>query len=144
MQPPYTRSCDLLLGTGEPFGHDVINSMLLSLLDCVEKWCHDYFLNWASLRMADVIRAELLEIIKRIELPYAEPAFGSRENTLNIKKALLSGYFMQVRMDGAAFPVVLTRPHMQDMLSGTTSQDNPCTGVHFEAKQNFCYSRLGM
>lgn len=46
--------------------------------------------------MADVIRAELLEIIKRIELPYAEPAFGSKENGLNIKKALLSGYFMQV------------------------------------------------
>lgn len=46
--------------------------------------------------MADVIRAELVEIIKRIELPYAEPAFGCKENTLNIKKALLSGYFMQV------------------------------------------------
>lgn len=46
--------------------------------------------------MADVIRAELLEMIKRIELPYAEPAFGSEENNLNIKKALLSGYFMQV------------------------------------------------
>lgn len=46
--------------------------------------------------MAEVIRAELLEIIKRIELPYAEPAFGSKENGLNIKKALLSGYFMQV------------------------------------------------
>jgi pre-mRNA-splicing factor ATP-dependent RNA helicase DHX32 len=50
--------------------------------------------------MADVIRAELLEIIKRIELPYAEPAFGSRENNLNIKKALLSGYFMQVTRAG--------------------------------------------
>lgn len=46
--------------------------------------------------MADVIRAELLEIIKRIELPYAEPAFGTQENSLNIRKALLSGYFMQV------------------------------------------------
>lgn len=52
--------------------------------------------------MADVIRAELLEIIKRIELPYAEPAFGSQENGLNIKKALLSGYFMQVSRGRAA------------------------------------------
>lgn len=95
--------------------------------------------------MADVIRAELLEIIKRIELPYAEPAFGSRENTLNIKKALLSGYFMQVRMDRAAFPVALTRPHVQDMLSGTTSQGNPFTGIHFKVKQKpLCYSRLSM
>lgn len=54
--------------------------------------------------MADVIRAELLEIIKRIELPYAEPAFGSQENGLNIKKALLSGYFMQVSRGRAALP----------------------------------------
>ena len=52
--------------------------------------------------MADVIRAELLEIIKRIELPYTEPAFGSKENSLNIKKSLLSGYFMQVSRSGAA------------------------------------------
>ena len=64
----------------------------------MEKWCQDHFLSCAALRTADVVRAELLEIIKRIELPYAEPAFGSRENTLNLKKALLSGYFMQVRM----------------------------------------------
>ncbi|XP_036121445.1 putative pre-mRNA-splicing factor ATP-dependent RNA helicase DHX32 [Molossus molossus] len=77
---------------------------------CVEKWCHDYFLNWAALRMAEVIRAELLEIIKRIELPYAEPAFGSRENTLNIKKALLSGYFMQIArdVDGSGNYLMLT------------------------------------
>lgn len=56
--------------------------------------------------MADVIRAELLEIIKRIELPYAEPAFGSKENSLNIKKALLSGYFMQVSRSRAALVCV--------------------------------------
>ncbi|XP_066096023.1 putative pre-mRNA-splicing factor ATP-dependent RNA helicase DHX32 [Saccopteryx bilineata] len=77
---------------------------------CVERWCHDYFLNWAALRMADVIRAELLEIIRRIELPYAEPAFGSRENALNIKKALLSGYFMQIArdVDGSGNYLMLT------------------------------------
>lgn len=61
--------------------------------------------------MADVIRAELLEIIKRIELPYTEPAFGSKENTLNIRKALLSGYFMQVRMDKATCSVLFTKFH---------------------------------
>lgn len=63
----------------------------------MEKWCQDRFLNCAALRTADAIRAELVETVRRIELPYAEPAFGSRENTLNIKKALLSGFFMQVR-----------------------------------------------
>lgn len=61
--------------------------------------------------MADVIRAELLEIVKRIELPCAEPAFGSKENALNIKKALLSGHFMQVRVGMAAFGVAFPKSH---------------------------------
>lgn len=77
-------------------------SALPSPADTVERWCQDHFLSCRALRMADVIRAELLEIVKRIELPCAEPAFGSKENTLNIKKALLSGYFMQVRGHRAA------------------------------------------
>ncbi|KAM4851724.1 putative pre-mRNA-splicing factor ATP-dependent RNA helicase DHX32 isoform 1-T2 [Thomomys bottae] len=84
---------------------------------CVEKWCHDYFLNCSALRMADVIRAELLEIIKRIELPYAEPAFGSKENNLNIKKALLSGYFMQIArdVDGAGNYLMLTHKQVAQL-----------------------------
>ncbi|KAF6317076.1 putative DEAH-box helicase 32 (putative) [Rhinolophus ferrumequinum] len=89
---------------------------------CVEKWCHDHFLNCSALRMADVIRAELLEIIKRIELPYAEPAFGSQENTLNIKKALLSGYFMQTArdVDGSGNYLMLTHKQVAQLhpLSG--------------------------
>ncbi|XP_045147318.1 putative pre-mRNA-splicing factor ATP-dependent RNA helicase DHX32 [Echinops telfairi] len=62
----------------------------------VELWCQEHFLQWSALRAADAIRAELTEIVRRIELPYAEPAFGSPENTRNLRKALLSGYFMQV------------------------------------------------
>ncbi|XP_053306917.1 putative pre-mRNA-splicing factor ATP-dependent RNA helicase DHX32 isoform X2 [Spea bombifrons] len=65
----------------------------------VEKWCHDYFLNFSALEMARVIRAELLDIMRRIELPISEPAFGSEENVLNIQKSLLSGYFMQIARD---------------------------------------------
>ncbi|XP_057590144.1 putative pre-mRNA-splicing factor ATP-dependent RNA helicase DHX32 isoform X3 [Hippopotamus amphibius kiboko] len=84
---------------------------------CVEKWCHDYFLNCSALRMADVIRAELLEIIKRIELPYTEPAFGSKENTLNLRKALLSGYFMQIArdVDGSGNYLMLTHKQVAQL-----------------------------
>ncbi|XP_037660980.1 putative pre-mRNA-splicing factor ATP-dependent RNA helicase DHX32 isoform X2 [Choloepus didactylus] len=84
---------------------------------CIEKWCHDHFFNCSALRMADVIRAELLEIIKRIELPYAEPSFGSEENTLNIKKALLSGYFMQIArdVDGSGNYLMLTHKQVAQL-----------------------------
>ncbi|XP_045709707.1 putative pre-mRNA-splicing factor ATP-dependent RNA helicase DHX32 [Phyllostomus hastatus] len=89
---------------------------------CVEQWCQDHFLSCPALRAADVIRAELLEIIKRIELPYADPAFGSRENTVNLKRALLSGYFMQIArdVDGAGNYLMLTHRHVAQLhpLSG--------------------------
>lgn len=83
----------------------------------METWCHDYFLNCSALRTADVIRAELLEIIKRIELPYTEPAFGSKENSLNIKKSLLSGYFMQIArdVDGSGNYLMLTHKQVAQL-----------------------------
>ncbi|XP_055962643.1 putative pre-mRNA-splicing factor ATP-dependent RNA helicase DHX32 [Sorex fumeus] len=89
---------------------------------CVETWCHDHFLSSSALRMAEVIRAELVEIIKRIELPYAAPAFGSPENTLNLKKALVSGFFMQIArdVDGSGNYLMLTQKQVAQLhpLSG--------------------------
>lgn len=63
----------------------------------VEKWCKDFYLNHTSLLMADALYTELTDTLKRIELPVSVPAFGSRSNTFNIKRALLAGFFMQVR-----------------------------------------------
>ncbi|XP_063290792.1 putative pre-mRNA-splicing factor ATP-dependent RNA helicase DHX32 [Pelobates fuscus] len=76
----------------------------------VEKWCQDYYLSFPALEMACVIRSELLDVMKRIELPVSEPAFGSEDNVLNIKKSLLSGYFMQIArdVDGLGNYIMLT------------------------------------
>ncbi|XP_018417608.1 PREDICTED: putative pre-mRNA-splicing factor ATP-dependent RNA helicase DHX32 isoform X2 [Nanorana parkeri] len=67
--------------------------------DIIERWCQDHLLDYTALEMACVIRGELLDIMKRLELPVSEPAFGTDENVLNIKKSLLSGYFMQIARD---------------------------------------------
>lgn len=53
-----------------------------------------------ALRLAGIVRAELLEVMQRIELPVSPPAFGTDANVLNIQRALISGYFLKVR--GAA------------------------------------------
>ncbi|CAJ0928855.1 unnamed protein product [Ranitomeya imitator] len=76
----------------------------------IERWCQDHLLNYTALEMACVIRSELLDIMKRIELPVSEPAFGSDENVLNVKKSLLSGYFMQIArdVDGLGNYIMLT------------------------------------
>ncbi|NXA87041.1 DQX1 helicase, partial [Melanocharis versteri] len=82
-----------------------------------EKWCRDYFLSCSALSMAETIRAELVEIMKRIELPISEPAFGSEENLLSIKKALLSGYFMHIArdVDGSGNYLMLTHKQVAQL-----------------------------
>lgn len=77
-----------------------IRCSLCSLLpsDCnVEKWCDDFHVNHGALLTADALLTELTDTLRRIELPVSVPAFGSRMNTINIKRALLAGFFMQVK-----------------------------------------------
>ncbi|XP_003964022.2 putative pre-mRNA-splicing factor ATP-dependent RNA helicase DHX32 [Takifugu rubripes] len=80
----------------------------------VEKWCQDLCLDHAALLTADTLHSELINILKRIELPISVPAFGSRNNTLNIKRALLAGFFMQVArdVDGSGNYFILTNKHV--------------------------------
>ncbi|XP_033880459.3 putative pre-mRNA-splicing factor ATP-dependent RNA helicase DHX32 [Acipenser ruthenus] len=83
----------------------------------LEKWCQDYFLSHTALQTADAIRSELRDIIKRIELPISKPSFGTKSNTLNIKRALLSGYFMQIArdVDGSGNYFMLTNKHVAQL-----------------------------
>ncbi|NXA50980.1 DQX1 helicase, partial [Nothocercus julius] len=82
-----------------------------------EKWCRDYFLSCSALRMAETIKAELVEIMRRIELPISEPDFGSEENTLSIKKSLISGYFMHIArdVDGSGNYLMLTHKQVAQL-----------------------------
>lgn len=61
-----------------------------------ENWCKDYFLDHSALKTAEAIRSELTDTLNRIELPISDPSFGTKTNTLNVKRALLAGFFMQV------------------------------------------------
>ncbi|KAM8743018.1 ATP-dependent RNA helicase DQX1 [Acanthopagrus schlegelii] len=79
-----------------------------------EAWCVTNFLSHASLRLAVVIRAELLEVMQRIELPVSPPAFGCQDNCTNIKRALISGFFLKVAhdVDGSGNYLLLTHRHV--------------------------------
>ncbi|KAK2824417.1 hypothetical protein Q5P01_021592 [Channa striata] len=88
----------------------------------VEKWCQGLYLNLSALLMADALRSELTDTLRRIELPVSVPAFGSRSNTLNIKRSLLAGFFMQVArdVDGSGNYFILIHKHVAQIhpLSG--------------------------
>ncbi|KAF7239214.1 putative pre-mRNA-splicing factor ATP-dependent RNA helicase DHX32, partial [Varanus komodoensis] len=83
----------------------------------IEKWCQNYFLNCYALRMAEAIRAELHDIMRQIELPVSASALGLKENVPKIKKALLSGYFMQTArdVDGCGNYLMLSHRHVAQL-----------------------------
>ncbi|XP_026131991.1 putative pre-mRNA-splicing factor ATP-dependent RNA helicase DHX32 [Carassius auratus] len=87
-----------------------------------EQWCEQYFLCCDALQTADAIRAQLTDVLKRIELPISEAAFGTKTNALNIKRALLAGFFMQMArdVDGSGNYFMLLNKHVAQVhrLSG--------------------------
>ncbi|CAL8276307.1 unnamed protein product [Merluccius merluccius] len=98
-----------------------------------ETWCTMNFLNPAALRLAVVIRAELLEVMQRIELPVSPPAFGCQDNCTNVKRALISGFFLKVAhdVDGSGNYLLLTHRHVAHLhpfssyLCGQPASDPP-------------------
>lgn len=59
-------------------------------------WCYDNFINARSMKSADSVRAQLMRIMNRYGLELKSPDFNSKEYYMNIRKCLLSGFFMQV------------------------------------------------
>lgn len=62
----------------------------------LSQWTYDHFLSLRSLKSADNVRSQLKRLMERnglelISTPYDDPDFYN-----NIRKALVSGYFMQV------------------------------------------------
>lgn len=84
-----------------------------------EGWCRKHALSSEALRLAGIVRAELLEVMQRIELPVSPPAFGTDTNALNIQRALISGYFLKVArdIDGSGNYVMLTHKHVAHLPS---------------------------
>ncbi|XP_003745287.2 putative pre-mRNA-splicing factor ATP-dependent RNA helicase PRP1 [Galendromus occidentalis] len=60
------------------------------------QWCYENFVNYRSLKSADNVRNQLSRIMDRFNLSRKSTDFNSRDYYLNIRKTLISGYFMQV------------------------------------------------
>eukprot|EP00884_Botryococcus_braunii_P018562 jgi/Botrbrau1/538/Bobra.0010s0013.1 len=59
-------------------------------------WCYDNFLNHRALKAADSVRSQLVRVASRLGLQLVSTDFNSKDYYINIRKALTSGYFMQV------------------------------------------------
>ncbi|KAG7014299.1 putative pre-mRNA-splicing factor ATP-dependent RNA helicase DEAH2 [Cucurbita argyrosperma subsp. argyrosperma] len=61
-----------------------------------QSWCYENFINHRAMKSADNVREQLVRIMARFNLKLCSTDFNSREYYVNIRKAMLSGYFMQV------------------------------------------------
>ncbi|UJR30298.1 hypothetical protein I4U23_017835 [Adineta vaga] len=59
-------------------------------------WCYENFVNYRSLKSADNVRTQLGRIMDRFNLKRTSTEFTSPDYYTNIRKALVSGFFMQV------------------------------------------------
>lgn len=61
-----------------------------------QSWCYENFINHRAMKAADNVREQLVRIMSRFNLKLCSTDFNSRDYYVNIRKAMLSGYFMQV------------------------------------------------
>jgi pre-mRNA-splicing factor ATP-dependent RNA helicase DHX15/PRP43 len=80
-------------------------------------WCYQNFLNHRSLKSADNVRTQLARICNRCGISLVSTEFNSREYYPNIRRALVSGYFMQVA-------------HMENKGHYLTVKDNQAVFLH--------------
>ncbi|XP_058221147.1 probable pre-mRNA-splicing factor ATP-dependent RNA helicase DEAH2 isoform X1 [Rhododendron vialii] len=59
-------------------------------------WCYENFINSRAMKAADNVREQLVRIMVRYNLKLCSTDFNSCDYYINIRKAMLAGYFMQV------------------------------------------------
>ena len=60
------------------------------------QWCFDNFISYRSVKLADGVREQLSRIMDRFTLRRTSTDFASRDYYINIRKALIAGFFSQV------------------------------------------------
>jgi len=60
------------------------------------QWCHDHFISLRALQSADNVREQLKRIMEKQGLDLVSTPFQDKDYYTNIRRALVSGFFMQV------------------------------------------------
>ncbi|KAI9866803.1 MAG: DEAH-box ATP-dependent RNA helicase prp43 [Trichoglossum hirsutum] len=81
-----------------------------------KQWCHEHYLSLRALQSADNVRMQLKRIMEREELELVSTPFEDRKYYENIRKALVSGFFMQVAKKNQSGKGYTTVKDNQDVL----------------------------
>lgn len=93
----------------------------------VKKWCHEHFLSFRHLSSADNVRNQLLRIMESHGLELMSTPFNDKDYYVNIRRALVSGFFMQVAMRESTNSKVYKtiKDNQLVMIHPSTVLDNP-------------------
>jgi pre-mRNA-splicing factor ATP-dependent RNA helicase DHX15/PRP43 len=97
------------------------------------QWCRDNFVSLRALQSANSVRQQLLRIMERNGLEMISTPFEHRDYYTNIRRALVSGFFMQVAKKSSSGKQYITVKDNQVSLANIVliiSQDErlTCTG----------------
>ncbi|KAH0541298.1 DEAH-box ATP-dependent RNA helicase prp43 [Glutinoglossum americanum] len=81
-----------------------------------KQWCHEHYLSLRALQSADNVRTQLKRIMEREELELLSTPFEDRKYYENIRRALVSGFFMQVAKKNQSGKGYTTVKDNQDVL----------------------------
>jgi pre-mRNA-splicing factor ATP-dependent RNA helicase DHX15/PRP43 len=85
------------------------------------KWCHDHFLSLRALESADNVRTQLRRIMEVNELDLVSTPFEDKKYYENIRRALVSGFFMQVaKREGTGKTYVTVKDDQNVLLHPST------------------------
>ncbi|XP_039263322.2 putative pre-mRNA-splicing factor ATP-dependent RNA helicase DHX32 isoform X1 [Styela clava] len=92
-----------------------------------EQWCKDNFLRYSSLKLATQVRANIVQVMERLELPMSPRLTDMKEMEISVKKALLAGFFMQVAkdVDGSGNYLIVRDRHVARLSSASFSMTSP-------------------
>ncbi|KAK9368089.1 P-loop containing nucleoside triphosphate hydrolase protein [Lipomyces kononenkoae] len=80
------------------------------------QWCYDHFLSLRSLQSADNVRMQLKRIMEKNDLDLISTSFEDPNYYTNIRRALTSGFFMQVAKKSSSGKHYITVKDNQDVL----------------------------
>ncbi|GAX81778.1 hypothetical protein CEUSTIGMA_g9206.t1 [Chlamydomonas eustigma] len=87
-------------------------------------WSYDNFLNFRSLKSADSVRTQLVRICTRMGVKLVSTPFEDKNYYVNIRKAVTSGYFMQVAHLERAGQYLTVKDNQQVYLHPSTCLDH--------------------
>ncbi|KAI4154477.1 MAG: hypothetical protein LQ340_001667 [Diploschistes diacapsis] len=86
-----------------------------------KQWCHEHFLSLRALQSAENVRMQLKRIMETHEIELVSTPFEDKKYYENIRKALVSGFFMQVaKREGTGKTYVTVKDDQSVLLHPST------------------------